>query len=133
MKYEEVSSVYVLKKAHRVILNNKWPTIKETFGKTVNIYDDGKTRLTLKKGTPWDGSTYAIDCEADIEASLVHDWLCYIIDDKLGDTTENWKKYRKMADQEYLFFLKKNGMNFLRAYARYFAIRKFAFLKSFIK
>lgn len=131
MEFEKVSSVYILTKPHEVVLEEFFPERKGRRGEVENNHEDGKSRLYLKEGMAWDGSTGVANTEMCMEASLVHDWLCHSIDTIWGTNKKLWKKYRKRADKEYYRLLRKNGMSYLRAKTRYAGVRSYAMMKKF--
>lgn len=74
--------------------------------------------LTLYPGFVWDFGTGAVDTPDVVRASLAHDVLCEMVNKKLLP-----KKCRKVADKDYYNALRKYGMNPIRAWWQYMAVR----------
>ena len=83
-----------------------------------------KNTIEFKKGYAWDGpSGPTIDTANAMRASLVHDGLYQAM-------REGWllpnERNRKAADVEFRRILKEDGMFWVRRWAWYWAVRRFA-------
>ena len=88
----------------------------------ITLYVDG--RLKIQAGYSWDGpSGPAIDTKSAMRGSLVHDALYQLIRLELLDAT-----WREDADEEYRRICLEDGMNPVRAWLHFRALRRFGWL-----
>lgn len=86
----------------------------------INIVDNGY--INIKKGYAWDGpSGPTIDTKSFMRGSLVHDALYQLMREGYLD----YKKYRKLADQELRRICLEDGMSKFRAWYVYRFVRLF--------
>lgn len=84
------------------------------------LREDGT--LILYPGFTWDfGSGPAIDTPDVVIASLCHDALGWLIENKKLPN-----KYRKVSDRLYRELLKENGTGFFRRWYHYLAVRAYS-------
>ena len=76
--------------------------------------------LTVKSGYCWDGATGAIDTKTIMRASLIHDALCQLINNKIISKT-----YQILSDKELYDICIEDGMSKVRAWWIYHAVRHF--------
>jgi hypothetical protein len=74
--------------------------------------------LLIRAGYPWDGATGAFDTRDIIEASLVHDVFCEMIND---DLLPSW--IQALADEEFRMIGQSKKMPWIRRMWTYFAVR----------
>jgi hypothetical protein len=96
-------------------------------GCTVPLFHHSKyivavgTRVTVKAGYAWDGpSGPTYDSKSALRASLIHDTLYQLISEGILDD-----KQREAADNELYTTLLEDGVNKVRAYLWYLAVRAF--------
>lgn len=77
-----------------------------------------KGMLTLYAGYAWDGASGAIDTQTNIRGSAAHDAFCQLVQG--GYLSKAWKD---AADREYMKICLADGMNPIRAWAHYLAIK----------
>lgn len=123
IRYEKVSSTYILLEDYKGFLKYKIPGFLNNYG---SVDNDG--HIFIKNGFSWDGSSYAIDSEKCLIPSLIHDFSCYSIEAIRADKRA-WRAARKSIDKEYRDNCLNAGMGKLQSYNRYFFIRIFGNLK----
>jgi len=127
MKYEKISSVYRLKSAYAVRLEENF---KNCICKSARFEVDSNI-IYLYKGFSWDGSSGVKDTKYCMVASAVHDALCHM-NDKLYSGSD-WRRTRKKADKEYKRLCIEHGMTGIRGNIRYAGIRIYGVLKGVFK
>ena len=92
-----------------------WQEIETQF---INITREGN--LTIRKGYSWDGASGGWDSRSFMRASLIHDALCQLINEKLLPRT-----YQIQADKLLKEICLEDGMFKIRAWWVYRAVRRF--------
>ena len=125
MKYRKVNYKYVLEEDYYICLPELLYTISTRSATTfidVFVNTTERTRkLKIHMGYAWDGcSGPTIDTEGTMEASLVHDALYQLIRLKSMPLS-----MRKPADKLFLHLLRRRGVNKIRRWYFYLAVRLF--------
>lgn len=84
--------------------------------------------LVIREGFQWDGaSDPAIDDMTNMRAALVHDGMyCLLEQGLLGvPDGDEWKHWRKIADQQLRKIMREDGAPWWRAWYYYWAVRLF--------
>lgn len=93
----------------------------------IALHPDGLLRI--RRLYQWDGASGpTIDTASNLRASLIHDALYELLRSGLLGKAESaeWRRYRKLADQELYRIMREDGANWLRAQYYYWAVRLFA-------
>ena len=80
------------------------------------LYEDG--RLFVRAGFPWDGATGAFDTDDILNASLVHDIICELVNEGL---LPDW--VQALGDEEFRRIAKKDSMPWAGQMWTYFVVR----------
>ena len=121
MKFEKLGWKYRLLESYEYLLPGKWRKATANWDVKHPFFDCSPGRIEGKQGYAWDGpSGPTIDTKDSLRASLIHDILYQAIIDKQLSLRD-----RKLADRIFLRILKEDGMNLVRRYIWYWAVRLF--------
>ena len=113
VKYCKVEGGYVVNE------DITYNTIVEGYEIATDLFSlDSKGNLTVRKGFFWDGATGALDTENFMDASLVHDIFCILVNEgKLPKWTQ------ALADEQMRMMCKEAGMSWIRRMWTYTLVR----------
>ena len=128
MSYRDVHVYkYQLLRDYNVEIRLKPPEDITTTTEFVYLSKSGQ--LIIRKGYAWDGpSGPTFDTNAFMRGALVHDSLYQLIrEGRFGqEKSPDWKKARRVADNEMKRLCREDGMWKIRAWYTFKAVRLFA-------